>query len=54
MQKYFPKNAKKFQQEERIFKTPRDKLVNRFAGNASRLEHINVRNKNKNKKNKGR
>jgi len=50
MQKYFPKNAKKFQQESRTYKMPQDKSINRFGGNASRLEHSNVRNKNKNKK----
>lgn len=50
MQKYFPKNAKKFQQERRTWKAPQNKSVNRFSGNAARLEHINVRNKNKGKK----
>jgi hypothetical protein len=50
MQKYFPKNAKKFQQEKRTFKSPQDKSIYRFSGNASRLEHSNVRNKNKGKK----
>jgi len=50
MQKYFPKNVKKFQQEQRTFKSPQDKAVNRFQQNASRLEHSNVRNKNKGKK----
>jgi len=50
MQKYFPNNAKKFQQEKRTFKTPQNKSVNRFSGNAGRLEHINIRNKNKGKK----
>jgi hypothetical protein len=50
MQKYFPKNAKKFQQEARTFKAAQDKSINRFAGNATRLEHSNVRNKNKSKK----
>jgi hypothetical protein len=51
MQKYFPKNSKKFQQEKRTFKNPQDKAVNRFQQNAARLEHSNVRNKNKGKKN---
>jgi len=50
MQKYFPKNAKKFQQEKRTFGSPQDKSTKRFWGNASRLEHFNVRNKNKGKK----
>lgn len=50
MQKYFPKNEKKFQQEKRTFKAVQNKSINRFSGNASRLEHINVRNKNKGKK----
>ena len=50
MQKYFPKNAKKFQQEKRTFKAPQDMAVNRFQQNAARLEHSNVRNKNKGKK----
>ena len=43
MQKYFPKNAKKFQQEKRTFRAPQDKSINRFAGNASRLERSNVK-----------
>ena len=50
MQKYFPKNEKKFQQEQAAYKAAQDKSVNRFSGNASRLEHSNVRNKNKGKK----
>jgi hypothetical protein len=50
MQKYFPKNEKKFQQEKRTFQAPQDRAINRFAGNAARLEHSNVRNKNKGKK----
>ncbi|MGA2418322.1 MAG: hypothetical protein ABSF55_03725 [Candidatus Staskawiczbacteria bacterium] len=50
MQKYFSKNNKKFQQEKRTFKLPQDRAVNRFQQNASRLEHSNVRNKNKSKK----
>lgn len=50
MQKYFPKNAKKFQQEKVTYKAAYDKSVNRFQQNASRLEHSNVRNKNKGKK----
>jgi len=50
MQKFFPKNAKKFQQEREVYRTARNKSISRFAGNASRLEHSNVRNKNKGKK----
>jgi len=50
MEKYFPKNEKKFQQEKRTFKQTQDRSVNRFQQNASRLEHSNVRNKNKGKK----
>jgi len=50
MQKYFPKNNKKFQQEKKTFKSPQDKAINRFWGNAARLENSNVRNKNKGKK----
>jgi len=50
MEKFFPKNEKKFQQEKAEAKMARDKSVNRFAGNATRLEHVNVRNKNKGKK----
>ena len=50
MQKYFPKNEKKFQQEKKTFKDARNKSVSRFQQNASRLEHSNVRNKNKSKK----
>jgi hypothetical protein len=50
MQKYFPKNEKKFQQEKNAFKSLKDKSVNRFQQNAARLEHFNVRNKNKGKK----
>jgi len=50
MQKYFPKNDKKFQQEKNTFKATQDRSVQRFQQNAARLEHINVRNKNKGKK----
>lgn len=49
-QKYYPKEDKKLQQEKAAFKAARDKSINRFSGNAARLEHINVRNKNKSKK----
>lgn len=50
MNNFFPKNEKKFQQEKKTFKNPQDKSINRFQQNASRLEHSNVRNKNKGKK----
>lgn len=50
MEKFYPKNDKKFQQEKKTFDNPYGKAVNRFAGNATRLEHSNVRNKNKGKK----
>lgn len=50
MQKYFNKNNKKYQQEKRTFEAPRNKAINRFWGNAARLERSNVRNKNKSKK----
>jgi hypothetical protein len=50
MQKYISKNISKFQQEKRTFKTLQDKSVKRFQQNATRLEHSNVRNKNKSKK----
>jgi len=50
MQKYFPKQAKKFQQEKNAFNSPKNKSVSRFQGNATRLEHVNNRNKNKGKK----
>jgi len=47
MQKYFSKNSQKGKFNNKNF---RDKSVNRFQQNASRLEHSNVRNKNKGKK----
>jgi len=50
MQKYFSKIAKKFQQAKAVFKSPKDRTVIRSSGNATRLEHINNRNKNKSKK----
>jgi len=50
MQKYISKNNKKFQQEKNVFKTAQDRSVKRFQQNATRLEHSNVRNKNKSKK----
>ena len=50
MTQYFPKNDKKFQKEQRTFKDPQNKSVSRFQQNAARLEHSNVRNKNKGKK----
>jgi hypothetical protein len=43
MQKYFSKNSQKG-------KSLQSKNIVRFSGNATRLEHINVRNKNKGKK----
>ena len=50
MEKYFPKEEKKLQREKAAYKAVQDKAVNRFSGNATRLEHSNVRNKNKGKK----
>ncbi len=50
MDNFYPKNEKKLQQEKATYKAAQDKSVNRFAGNATRLEHSNVRNKNKGKK----
>lgn len=47
MQKYTPRNT---QRNRADYKLPKDKSINRFWGNASRLEHFNVRNKNKGKK----
>lgn len=44
--------AAKKQKGKDGYKVPQDKSVNRFWGNATRLEHINVRNKNKGKKGK--
>lgn len=32
------------------YENPQNKSINRFWGNATRLEHSNVRNKNKGKK----
>ena len=45
-----PKEIKKLQQEKVAAKSAKDKSVNRFQQNATRLEHSNVRNKNKGKK----
>ena len=50
MAQYISKEEKKFQNEKQTFKNPQDKSVNRFQQNAARLEHSNVRNKNKGKK----
>lgn len=50
MTKYISKDSKKFQKEARTFGVPQNKSVKRFQQNASRLEHSNVRNKNKSKK----
>ncbi len=47
MQKYTPRNIQKGNNR---YKLLQDKSVNRFSGNAARLEHTNVRNKNKSKK----
>jgi len=47
MQKYNPKNVQKGDNKYKLFQ---DKSVNRFQQNAARLEHSNVRNKNKGKK----
>lgn len=44
------KVEKKFAREKASYKASQDKSINRFAGNATRLEHSNVRNKNKGKK----
>lgn len=51
MDNYFLKDKKKMQQEKSAAKTPRDGSIKRFQQNAARLEHSNVRNKNKGKKN---
>ena len=48
MQKFFSKNAQKGKNN---YPMPKTKPINRFWGNAARLEHSNVRNKNKGKKN---
>ena len=50
MIQFFPKNDKKFQKEARTFKSPQNKSIARFQQNAARLEHSNVKNKNKGKK----
>lgn len=47
MKKYISKNTQKSKLDNNL---PRTKAVNRFWGNATRLEHTNVRNKNKGKK----
>jgi len=47
MQKYF---SKSLQKGKNTYSPPRDKSISRFWGNAARLEHSNVRNKNKGKK----
>ena len=45
------KYISKTRQKSKIgYNLSRTKTVNRFWGNAARLEHINVRNKNKGKK----
>ena len=50
VQKYYPKEEKKLQREQAEAKMARNMSINRFQQNASRLEHSNVRNKNKSKK----
>ena len=45
-----PKEEKKLQKEKRASKAAQNKYVSRFQQNAARLEHSNVRNKNKGKK----
>lgn len=47
MNKYTSKNSQKNSAD---YKLPKDKSINRFWGNAARMEHRNVRNKNKGKK----
>jgi hypothetical protein len=48
MEKYTPpRNLKKFQNSKSGYN---DKPINRAWGNATRLEHLNNRNKNKGKK----
>lgn len=47
MKKYISKNTQKSKLD---YNLPRTKAVNRFWGNAARLEHTNVRNKSKGKK----
>ncbi len=46
MQKY---NSKNMQKGKINGKKIQDKSINRFWGNATRLERVNVRNKNKGK-----
>jgi len=50
MDNLFSKSLKKLQQLKRVAKTPQDRSVTKFQQNATRLEHSNVRNKNKGKK----
>ncbi len=47
MKKYISKNTAKNKIE---YNPSKVKTINRFWGNATRLEHSNVRNKNKGKK----
>jgi hypothetical protein len=55
---FIPSNAKDYNSKEvskrkkATKKTDESKASNRFWGNATRLEHTNVRNKNKSKKGK--
>ncbi len=48
MQKYIPRNVRMGKERHNLLQ---NKSVRRFWGNATRLEHKNVRNKNKSKKN---
>lgn len=56
MQPYIPSNAKDYNsknikgRKKPVKKVSEDKEAKRFWGNATRLEHINVRNKNKSRK----
>jgi hypothetical protein len=50
MKQFFPKDAKKMQQEKEIAKSAKDRSVNRFQSNATRLEHTTIGNKHKSKK----
>jgi hypothetical protein len=47
MERYIPKKSQK---NKSNYKTIFGKQIPRFWGNATRLEHSNVRNKNKSKK----
>lgn len=47
MERKITRNIQKGKSRHKLFQ---DKSVNRFWGNATRMEHKNVRNKNKSKK----